>query len=139
MVSVRVKTRWDGRRVQRKARDATITSLGRAGAYLRGIARRSIKVAADASRPGKPPHTRRGRLKNAILYAVEKPRQGVVIGSTASEIGRVGSTHEFGGTEPPKKRRGKRRKYPARPFMGPALQIAKERLPKFWANSVRGG
>jgi len=29
------------------------------------------------------------------------------------------------------------RKYPKRPFMGPALQIIRPRLPKFWANSVK--
>lgn len=35
--------------------------------------------------------------------------------------------------------RSKVRKYPARPFMGPALQRSKERLPRLWANSVKGG
>jgi phage gpG-like protein len=29
------------------------------------------------------------------------------------------------------------RKYPKRPFMGPALAINRPRLPKFWANSVK--
>lgn len=32
----------------------------------------------------------------------------------------------------------KRRRYPKRPFMGPALETQKNRLPKFWADSVRG-
>ena len=30
----------------------------------------------------------------------------------------------------------KRRRYPKRPFMGPALERQRHRLPKFWANSV---
>lgn len=31
----------------------------------------------------------------------------------------------------------KRRRYPERPFMGPALESQRSRLPRFWANSVR--
>jgi hypothetical protein len=31
----------------------------------------------------------------------------------------------------------KRRRYPQRPFMGPALESQRSRLPRFWANSVR--
>ncbi len=31
----------------------------------------------------------------------------------------------------------KRRRYPKRPFMGPALEKLKDRLPKFWKDSVR--
>lgn len=35
------------------------------------------------------------------------------------------------------RRSGEVRKYPKRPFMGPALNINRPRLPKFWANSVK--
>lgn len=31
----------------------------------------------------------------------------------------------------------KRRTYPPRPFMGPALEIARERLPHFWESAIR--
>lgn len=31
-----------------------------------------------------------------------------------------------------------RRRYPKRPFMGPALEKLRDRLPKFWADSVKG-
>ncbi len=31
----------------------------------------------------------------------------------------------------------KQRHYPKRPFMGPALEVQRHRLPKLWANSVR--
>lgn len=191
MIAVRVKTSFDKGKVRRATKAGTITSLGRAGAYIRGIARRSIKVAKDAASPGRPPHSRKGRLKKAIFFSVERERQGVVVGPTASDVGRIGQTHEFGGTEPPKKKgrkanfrlevgghgpikveagkpvvarltseaqvarageiaaslppsmggpEGKRpRRYPPRPFMRPALEVSKARLPKFWANSVRGG
>ena len=191
MVGVKVRTRMDSRKVVRASREGSAKSLGKAGAYLRGIARRSIKVSAEAAPPGHQPHSRKGRLKNAILFAVEKARPGVVIGPAATEVGRIGHTHEFGGTEPAKKRKGRKpnwklevgghgpievkggkavvvklktarqvarakaeaqrlppaqqpveskrpRKYPRRPFMGPALTIGKPQLSKMWANSVRG-
>lgn len=192
MVKVRVKVRTDSAKVLKKTKAASITSLGRAGAYIRGIARKSIKVSEKPSAPGKPPHTRKGRLKNAILFSVEKVQQTVVVGPGATDVGRVGHTHEFGGSEPPKKRKSRKagwklevgghgpiataggkpvvvklktdrqvarakdvaqslppsqggpdtrkaRKYPARPFMGPALEISRVRLPRLWSNIVKGG
>jgi hypothetical protein len=190
VVKVRVKVQMDSAKVTKKAKAASITSLGRAGAYIRGIARKSIKVSPKPSAPGKPPHSRKGKLKDAILFSVEKEKQAVVIGPAATEMGSVGHTHEFGGVEIPKKRKGRKpnwkfevgghgpidtkdgkpvvvklktekqvaraqevaqtvpaslpaprsaRRYPARPFMGPALEISKARLPKLWANAVKGG
>jgi hypothetical protein len=192
VIDVKVRIKSETGKVARKVKAANITSLGHAGAYIRGIAKRSIKVSKEPAPPGHQPHTRKGRLKKAIFYGVERERQGVVIGPTASGVGQIGHTHEFGGTEPPKKRKGRKanfrlqvgghgpidveggkpvvvrlktdrqvaraqevaqslspsqggpeskrpRRYPPRPFMGPALEISKTRLPRIWANSVRGG
>lgn len=196
----RVKVKMAPAKLLGREKAGNITSLGRAGAYIRGIARKSIKVSKDYSKPGSPPHSRRGQLKNAIVYFVEPSKQSAVIGPTFEEIGLIGRRHEFGGILPPRKRRkgdpdfrvggwgpisyslggrGKsgrftaggvrfaklrtdrqvqaslelaqnlpfklggvsqqKRKYPPRPFMSRALRIARKRLPKFWANSVRGG
>ncbi len=191
MLNAKVKTRVTTERVVAKVRKASIKNLRQAGAYIRGIARKSIKVSPKSGAPGKPPRTRKGRLKDAILFDVEKNKQQVVIGPTATEVGRIGGTHERGGTEPPKVKKvrqpnwklevgghgpvrsdssgvvvaklktpaqvarakeiaptiqskasvastkPKARKYPPRPFMGPAFEIAKERLPKLWAGSVK--
>jgi hypothetical protein len=192
MIKMKARIRNETGKVLKKAKAASLRNLGQAGAYIRGIAKRSIKVSPEPSEPGKPPHTRKGRLKRGILFAVEKARQSVVIGPAASEMGRIGHTHEFGGKEPPKARTGRKanwrieigghgpikaeggkplvsklvsqkqvaraseiarslppsqggpvskkpRKYPPRPFMGPALEVSKARLPRLWANSVKGG
>ncbi len=130
MIGVRVKTRMDGKRVVRAARSGSIKSLGHAGGALRMAAKRSIKRAKAESPEGTPPHTRKGQLRRAILYAVERSRQSVVVGPDFSIVGKAGTAHEFGG-----RFRGGR--YPKRPFMGPALQKTKDRLPKMWAGSVR--
>lgn len=131
MVQTRAKTKFDAKKVMAAAKRANITSLGHAGAAIRLAARRSIRKGARASSPGMPPHTRRGRLRNAIKYAVDKAMQSVVIGPDVEIAGTSGSAHEFGGHY-------RNEDYPRRPFMGPALEKVKDRLPAFWAGSVKG-
>jgi hypothetical protein len=130
MIAMRARTKFDKQKVLVKTREANITSLGHAGAALRLTARRSIRTRKKASAPGTPPHTRRGQLKRAIAYAVDKQRGVVAIGPERDGVGTSGSAHEFGG-------RYRRERYPKRPYMGPALEKLQDRLPDFWANSVR--
>ncbi len=129
-ILLRGKQRFDGKPVRRAADRAIVNGLGHAGALIRKIARNSIKRNAKASPAGQPPHTRRGQLKRAILFAVEKSAGRVVIGPAAEMVGDSGKAHEFGGWF-----RGQR--YPARPFMQPALEESRPRLPAFWRASVR--
>ena len=131
MVTTKVKIELDTRKVVNAARKGSITSLGHAGAYLRKVARHSIHKSPKASPAGSPPHTRKGRLRNAIKYAVIKAAQTVVIGPDVAVAGTSGRAHEFGG-------RYKRETYDRRAFMGPALNKTQDRLPPMWANSVKG-
>ncbi|WP_428937767.1 hypothetical protein [Fontivita pretiosa] len=131
MVGTKTRTRFDARKVSSAARKGNITSLGHAGAAIRLTARRSIKKHARPSPKGTPPHTRAGRLRNALKYAVEKAIQSVVIGPDVEVAGTSGKAHEFGG-------HFRNEQYPRRPFMGPALDKTRDRLPAMWANSVKG-
>jgi hypothetical protein len=130
VVSIKVKTKMDAKRVMKAARSGSITSLNHAGGALRMAARAGIKRAKAESPEGTPPHTRKGQLRRAILYAVEKSAQTVFVGPDVSIVGTAGTAHEFGG-------KFRNERYPKRPFMGPALQKTKDRLPKMWAGSVR--
>ena len=130
MISVKVKTKMNSKRVVKAARSGSIKSLGHAGGALRMTAKRSIKRSKAESPEGTPPHTRKGQLKRAILYAVEKDKQSVVIGPGVALVGTSGAAHEFGG-----RFRGGR--YPKRAFMGPALEQTRAKLPRHWAGSVR--
>ena len=130
MIGARAKSKWNGRRVQRAASEGTFRGLAHAGAAIRLAARRSIRRSAKPSMEGAPPHTRRGLMKRAILYSVDKRRERVVIGPAHSIAGPSGGVHEFGG-------RFRKRMYPRRPFMGPALIKLRNRLPKMWASSIR--
>jgi hypothetical protein len=127
---MKCKTQSDIGKVIAAARKASITSLAHGAAAIRLAARRAIRQSRKASAPGRPPQTRRGLLKRAILYAVEPARASAVIGPDAGIVGESATAHEFGG-------RYKRGVYPRRPFMGPALEEVKDRLPRFWAASVR--
>jgi hypothetical protein len=191
-ISIKAKITDDMPKVRKRTKAATIKSLSRAGAYIRGIAQRSIKISANRSKAGLIPTSRKGKLGKAIIFKENAELNEVIIGPNFGIIGRVGQTHEFGGVEgirPSKQRNtkfklevggfgpirikglklfiarlrtdeqvelskrivaelpsitsGKKvatvRRYPARPFMGPALVRAKQRLPQMWANSIKGG
>lgn len=192
-------------KVRTLAKKGAITSVGRAAAYVRGVARRSISTSAKKgpSKPGSPPRSPTQRLKNSIAFNVDKTTGTAVIGPVRSAIAGIGHTHEFSGNEPPKQQRSRggrskqlrlevggigpirrdsrrrrrnaahgyafavlktqeqvrraqlfaaelklppsvtgvpskaSRRYPARPFMGPALRRSVDRLPPFWRNSLR--
>ena len=130
MIEMKVQTRLDVQKVLRKARRSNIESLGHAGAAVRLTARRSIRRSPKPSAAGTPPHTRRGLLRRAIVYALDKYRQLVVIGPAYGTVGLSATPHEFGG-------KYKRQSYDRRPFMGPALEKTRNRLPRHWSGSVR--
>jgi hypothetical protein len=147
MIGIRAWSRFNGAKVRKATNRATFENLTHAAAAIRLTARRSIKKAPKArgrdaqgrfrgggktqpSPPGKPPHTRKGQIKRAILYSVERKAGRAFIGPTYEAMGMSASAHEFGG-----RFRGQR--YRARPFMGPALKENVPRLPRMWAGSVR--
>jgi len=130
MIGIRITIRDRFDLVKRKAKAANIENLGHAGAVIRLTARRSIRKRKNPSEPGKPPNTRKGQLRKAIVYAVERQQDRVVIGPEFSGVGPSAMAHEFGG-----RFRGQR--FKRRAFMGPALMKVRDRLPRKWAGSVR--
>jgi len=130
MITIRVRTRVSTAQIQRKVQQGNFKSLGHAAATIRLVARRSIRRRKPAAMPGNPPHTRRGQLKRSIMYALDKQRGVALIGPIFELIGTAGKAHEFGG-------KFRRERYPKRPFMGPALEKVKDRLPPMWAGSIR--
>ncbi len=130
MVGMKAKTKSQMQRVAKKAKRKGIENLGHAGAAIRLTAKRSIRKRKGPAPAGQPPHTHTKRLPSAIKYAVEKPKGRVVIGPDVESFGTAGKAHEHGGAY-------KQEYYEPRPFMGPALEKTKERLPRMWAGSVK--
>ena len=130
MIGVKVKDKFNPARIKDAVKRANFRNLGHAGAAIRLTARRSIRKSKNASQSGTPPHTRRGQLKRGILYAVDQDAGGVIIGPAYTIVGQSGKAHEFGG-------RYKRQFYPARSFMGPALDKNKVKIPTLWKDSIK--
>lgn len=108
-VGFKVRVVDESARVVAKTKAATITSLGRAAAYVRGIARKSIskRKTGKPSEPGKPPRSPTGRLHGSIAFNVDKAAGVAVIGPARAAIALIGNTHEFGGKEPPRQARAR--------------------------------
>jgi len=130
MIGMSARFQFQSPKVLRAVNRANVRGLGHAGAGIRLRARRSIRRSESPSQPGHPPHTRKGQLKRALLYAVERSDERVVVGPTYEIVGRSAMAHEFGG-------RYRRERYPKRPLMGPALIKHMPRIPKHWRASVR--
>jgi hypothetical protein len=131
MITMRARVVWAGGKVQQKARQGSFRSIGHAAAAIRLTAKRSIRRRKGPSAEGQPPNTHTRRLPQSIVFAAEKQGAGyAIIGASAEIIGQGASPHERGG-------RFRGQTYPKRPFMRPALDKLRGRLPAFWANSVR--
>lgn len=122
--------RLDERTLVARVLAGSFDALKRAGAYIRGAARRSVSISPEPAPAGHAPHSRRGALKRSILFGLDKPAQTVVIGPAESLLGTSMAAHEHGG-------RYKRERYPKRPLMGPTLQKTAPRLAKLWQDAVK--
>jgi len=136
MMNFGVGTFFDRSRIQRAVDRAKRRVLVRQGAYVRTVAQHLIHERPGASRPGNPPHSHRGFLRDQIYYAYDLAAESVVIGPRVFTPNRdVPALLEFGGLgfQP-----GRSGHYPARPYMGPALEQSRPKLAEFWQGSVRG-
>ncbi|MGN0852407.1 MAG: hypothetical protein ACI4Q3_03415 [Kiritimatiellia bacterium] len=109
---------------------ATKDVLKRAGAYVRTVARKKVLTSPKPSLPGQPPHSRRGLLKRAILFGLDRDGKSVLVGPGFNLVGESAAAHEFGG-------RYRRERYPKRPLMGPSLKDSAPHLAKMWNGAVK--
>jgi hypothetical protein len=127
---------------------------GAQGALIRGIARRSMRRRKGPSAPGDPPHAHVGYLKDMLYFAWDPTTRTTVVGPAIFKRGIVPSLMEEGGTAVvtrykhgnwtyAEKKAGRREvtsrvaaRFPARPFMGPALAIARGELADGWRDAV---
>lgn len=98
---------------------------------------------AEPSRPGSPPYSRLGLLKKFLFFAYDPERRSVVIGPARlnQKIGDAPAALERGGRSRITAGRGRGRRVTrtvrARPFMGPAFEKEKPKLPDMWRDSIR--
>lgn len=138
--------------------------LSKFGAFVRTRAKTSIRKRKGVSPPFGPPYSHEGSLRKLIFFSYDKVRESVVIGPVltakptgapevleyggtiqgdgrvifiTNEVGRDKTTGKF-------KSAGKTRvelngtiRYRPRPFMGPAFEAEKPKLPQMWKDSVK--
>ncbi len=120
---------------------ATRKVLSKFGAFVRTTAKHSIRKRKGASPPGSPPSSHMGLLKRLIFFGYDTTRKSVVIGPAPLRASvEAPPLLEYGGRARRKTRKGKSvmATYRSRPFMGPAFEKEKPKLPALWANSVKG-
>ena len=141
MMDMRIKQFFFDRQAVLGAVDrSTRAVLSKFGAFVRTAAKHSIRKRKAVSQPGSPPSSHVGTLRRLIFFGYDPARKSVVIGPTPfrSEV-EAPPLLEYGGTARRKNRKGRNVTaiYKARPFMGPAFEQEKPKLPAMWANSVR--
>jgi phage gpG-like protein len=143
MLTFKIKDMFFDRQVVIRAVDkAKRRTLSRAGAFIRQSARTSIRPRKGTSRAGNPPYSHEGSLRRFILFGYDPQTESVVVGPVGFRNSVAPHVLEFGGvTNAPRswKRKGNsaRIRIKRRPFMGPALERERDKLPWLWESSVR--
>lgn len=135
---------FDRATVLRAVGNAKRRVLSQGGAFIRTTAKHSIRSRKGPAPPGKPPHSHEGSLRRLIFFGYDRASDSVVVGPVGFRKSTAPNTLEFGGTTQVMTwRRGHVMKQKARvetrPYMVPAFEKERPKLPRMWAGSVRGG
>jgi hypothetical protein len=169
MINVSIKSAksnfFDRKSVMGAVDAATRKVLSKFGSFVRKRAKTSIRKKKGTSKPGSPPYSQLGYLRQFLFFSYDRPRSSVVIGparlNDTSDPGALPRL-EYGGTmqgngrvifvsrEVGRHKKGKfvsggkdrvvlegTITYKPRPFMGPALQAELPKLPAMWRDSVK--
>ena len=139
MINVNFQNFFDKGPVLKGVDRAEKEALGKAGAFVRRTARRSMRH--KKTKPTGPPATHTGGIRNFIFFSYERFRSEVIIGPTLFRRGskRLGvpsgaELQEFGGKA---KINGRSVRYPARSYMGPAMEQEARRFPSLFEGRVQ--
>jgi len=145
VITMRIKDMFFDRHVVMRAMDSAKRKvLSQAGAFIRTAARTSIRKRKGTAPPGKPPHSHEGSLRKLILFGYDRASDSVVVGPVGFAKSTAPKALEYGGeTVVHQRRRGRlvsrKVRIAARPFMAPAREKERPKLPLLWRNSIRKG
>lgn len=135
---------FDRQAVTDRADRATRGVLSRFGAFVRRTAKGSIRARRKTSEPGQPPSSHTGLLRKFIFFSYEPMERSVVIGPARlnQKVGNAPEALEYGGpsSDMVGLRRERRRRtvhIRPRPYMGPAFEKEKPKLPGMWQDSIK--
>ncbi len=130
---------FSAQKILEAADKATVRVLSRFGAFVRQRAKTSIRKRKGVSKPGSPPSSHAGQLRDLMLFAYDAASRSVVIGPAKFKDGTAPALLEEGGeTTIMRKRSGKSRRafYRARPFMKPAFDAELAKMPPLWRDEI---
>jgi len=133
---------FDSAKVIKAMATADRKAQSKFGAYVRTRARSLLRRRKKASSPGSPPSVhasgKYATLKN-VLFGYDVRSRSTIVGPVLlrnkSAKASVPKLHEFGGSV--LRPSGKTARYPARPFMAPALAAERPRFPNLFRASLR--
>ena len=127
---------FDNEKIIRSVDTATRKVLSRFGAFVRRTAKGSIRKRKKTSAPGQPPSSHTGLLKRFIFFSFDPNRKSVVIGPMRLNQKTTDAPHvlEYGGTTTLDTKKVNIR---PRPYMGPAFNKEKPKLPQLWKNAIK--
>ena len=131
---------FDTKKVKDAVDKGTRKVLSKFGAFVRTAAQSRIRKRRRISRPGESPSSHTGLLKKLIYFGFDAARRSVVIGPTPLRgQAEAPPLLEYGGKASRKRRSGEHyvATYRQRPFMGPAFEQEKKKLPGLWSDSVK--
>lgn len=104
-----------------------------------GKPRPKLPRVAKSSRPGTPPISRTGLLRQFIFFAYDWNKASVVIGpAKLNKPGAAPNALEYGGTTQAGPKNARRTvKIAARPFMRPAFDAELPKAASMWADSIK--
>ncbi len=139
MVNVNFKMFFDRPAVESATSRMGRKVLTRFGGYVRLTAKRSMRRRKKSSAPGSPPSAHEGSLKKTIFFGYDRERESVVAGPLGFKGSNAPEILEHGGETTIMRRDkktgklvAKRIKIQPRPFMDPAFEKGRKKLPEFW-------
>ncbi len=125
---------------------ARVKVLSKQGAFVRTAARTSIRKRKGTSSPGNPPFSHEGSLRRLILFGYEGSSESVIVGPVGFEGSDTPAALEHGGPSTRtfwSKKNGrlakKRVQIRPRPFMLPALEREKSKMPDLFKDALTRG
>lgn len=137
---------FDKALIEGKIDRATYFVMIRIGAYIRRTAMQSLRRPSRRKKPqpGLPPRNMTGKLKYRIMFGWEPTKRKTLVGPEylprMPRNPTIPQLLEYGGTIQRTSKRSKRRymaKYPAYPYMRPALAKNLPLLPRLWRDTIR--
>jgi len=127
---------FDRENVIKHVKDGTKSALSKLGSYVRRTAKGLIRPGKKAAKPGNPPHSHAGQLKELIYFGYDEQTESMVVGPQLFKRRNptVPDLLEHGGTTTDY--RGRRATYRGNPFMLPALEKESAKAPSLFANAI---